>query len=73
MTFSEILDSAVDAALDDQAYEVVPLIEFDGLRLDNAWRTASGAEVRRYCHYIDKAYRRLNERDNTNKRLCAGG
>lgn len=71
-TFVEILDRALELALDEQAYEVVKLIVGTPRDLDYAWVWATELDKRRYSEIINRAYFELRGRELKAQQIAEG-
>lgn len=71
-TFVQILDRALEIALEEQAYEVAKLIDGTPRDLDNAWAWATQLDRNRYADIINSAYFELRGRELKAQQIAQG-
>lgn len=70
-TFAKILDLALELAQGEQAYEICPLISYDGRRLLDAWARSAPQQRRLYRSFIQRAYYTLRGQELLHERIAA--
>lgn len=71
-TFVEILDRALEIALDEQAYECAKLIDGTPRDLDHAWAWATHLDKSRYGDIINRAYFELRGKELKAQQIAQG-
>lgn len=70
-TFANILDLALEIAKGEQAFEVCPLIAYDGRKLLDAWRKSTPDQRRAYRSIVQQAYYTLRGRELLHERIAS--